>query len=152
MKVSFQLNGSAVSLDCEPDEPLLWILRDMCGDTSPKFGCGAARCGACTVMVNNQAVRSCMLLAEDLNGKNVTTLVGLSGDGDLHPLQRAWIEENVPQCGYCQTGQIMSAAALVQAIPKPSVQDIESAMSGNLCRCGTYPRIVKAIQKATGQI
>ena len=152
MKLVFEHNGQSRTVEAEPDEPLLWVLRDLCDDTSPKFGCGAARCGACTVLVDGVATRSCLLLAGEVVGKKVTTILGIQEGGKPHPLQTAWIEENVPQCGYCQTGQIMSAVALVRAIPTPTEKDIQEAMSGNLCRCGTYPRIVKAIRKATGQV
>lgn len=148
MQIQLQINGKATTLDLEPDEPLLWALRDGAQVKGPKFGCGAARCGACTVLVDGQAVRSCVLPAQDFVGKEISTIESLSEDGTLHPVQQAWIEYSVPQCGYCQCGQIMSAVALLKKIPNPQPDDIDHAMAGNLCRCGTYPRIVKAIQRA----
>ena len=151
-RFALKINGETIEVEAQPDEPLLWVLRDTCNITSPKYGCGAARCGACTVHVDGIAVRSCLLPAAECIGKNIVTIEGLADGENLHPLQQAWIQENVPQCGYCQCGQIMSAAALVEKNPKPSNDDIAVAMSGNLCRCGTYPRIVKAIKRATGQL
>jgi isoquinoline 1-oxidoreductase subunit alpha len=146
--VKFTLNGKAHSVDVEPRMPLLWILRDTLGMTGTKFGCGGGFCGACTVHVDGQPRRSCQTLASSLNGKSVTTIEGLSADGVSHPVQRAWIEEDVPQCGYCQSGQIMTAAALVAKAPNPSDADIDEAMHGNLCRCGTYQAIRKAVHTA----
>jgi isoquinoline 1-oxidoreductase subunit alpha len=141
------VNGKTVSVDAEPDTALLWILREHLGLTGTKFGCAAAQCGACTVHVDGQPVFSCITPIEAVSGSAVTTIEGLSENGD-HPLQRAWIAEQVPQCGYCQSGQIMRAAALLGENPKPSRDEIVEYMSPNLCRCGTYPRIVKAIDRA----
>ena len=144
---SFVLNGKTVEVDLDPATPLLWALRDSLGLTGPKFGCGMALCGACTVHLNGKAIRSCVAPLSRVEGKQVTTIEGLSPDSS-HPLQRAWIEIDVPQCGYCQSGQIMSAAVLLREIPKPTDQDIDEAMGGNICRCGTYPRIRRAIHRA----
>jgi isoquinoline 1-oxidoreductase alpha subunit len=149
VQIQFQVNKENVVIEVESDEPLLWALRDACGLNGPKFGCGAALCGSCTVLVDGQAIRSCVTPAADVAGKNVTTIEGLSKDGKLHPLQEAWLQEKVPQCGYCQCGQIMAAVALLKKVPKPNEEQIEAAMSGNICRCGTYPRIVKAIRRAS---
>ena len=146
--VNFTLNGKPQSVNVEPRMPLLWILRDVLGMTGTKFGCGIAQCGACTVHVNGQPTRSCQTLASSLAGKSVTTIEGLSADGASHPVQRAWIEEDVPQCGYCQSGQIMTAAALIAKAPNPSDADIDESMHGNLCRCGTYQAIRKAVHTA----
>jgi aerobic-type carbon monoxide dehydrogenase small subunit (CoxS/CutS family) len=145
--VAFKVNGTQRKVDVSADTPLLWVLRDELGLTGTKFGCGMALCGACTVHVNGQAVRSCVTPISELEGAEVTTIEGL-GQGTLHPLQSAWMAENVPQCGYCQSGQIMSAAALLKAKPKPTDEEIDRAMSANLCRCGTYQRIRKAIHRA----
>lgn len=145
--VRFTLNGELRSIDIEPDTPLLWVLRDNLKLTGTKYGCGIAQCGACTVHVNGKAVRSCVLPVAQVAGKRVTTIEGLSADNN-HPLQRAWREEQVPQCGYCQSGQIMAAAALLARHPRPRDADIDSAMSGILCRCGTYQRIRRAIKRA----
>ncbi len=147
MAIEFELNGDAVSLNVESDMPLLWAIRDISGLTGTKFGCGKALCGACTVHVDGQPMRSCSLPVAAVAGRAVTTIEGLSETGD-HPVQQAWRELNVPQCGYCQSGQIMSAAALLARTPNPSDDDIDTAMSGNICRCGTYPRIRKAIHRA----
>jgi aerobic-type carbon monoxide dehydrogenase small subunit (CoxS/CutS family) len=141
------VNGKSVSVEAEPGTPLLWVLRDHLGLTGTKYGCGMAQCGACTVHLEGNAVRSCVTPLSRAEGKNVTTIEGLSADLS-HPLQRAWIEIDVPQCGYCQSGQIMAAAVLLAASPKPSDQDIDDAMAGNICRCGTYPRIRRAIHLA----
>jgi len=141
------VNGKAVDVDASPDTPLLWVLRDHLAMTGTKFGCGMALCGACTVHVDGVATRSCVLPLEALAGKSITTIEGLSPDRS-HVVQRAWIELDVPQCGYCQSGQIMSAAALLRTNPSPSDAAIDAAMAGNLCRCGTYPRIRKAIHRA----
>ena len=141
------LNNQTVNVDAEPDTPLLWVLRDHLGMTGTKFGCGMALCGACTVHIDGAPTRSCVLPLRSAAGKSITTIEGLSLDRS-HPVQRAWLEIDVPQCGYCQSGQIMSAAALLKANPKPSDADIDAAMSGNICRCGTYPRIRKAIHRA----
>ncbi|MEW5850174.1 MAG: (2Fe-2S)-binding protein [Myxococcota bacterium] len=145
--VTFTLNGKPYSVDVEPDTPLLWVLRDTLGLTGTKFGCGMALCGACTVHLDGGAVRSCVLPISEVAGRSVTTIEGLSPDGQ-HPLQQAWIAENAPQCGYCQSGQIMSAAAMLSHCPQPTDEDISTCMAGNLCRCGTYPRIRKAIHRA----
>ena len=144
------INGRNMSVDAADDTPLLWVIREQLQMTGAKFGCGAGLCGACTVHVNGEAVRSCQTAVSEAVGKQITTIEGLSEKGD-HPLQKAWIAEQVPQCGYCQSGQIMAAVALLRAIPKPSDKDIDQAMSGNICRCGTYPRIRAAIHKAAGQ-
>jgi isoquinoline 1-oxidoreductase subunit alpha len=144
----FTLNGKPQSVDVQPQMPLLWILRDTLGMTGTKFGCGVAQCGACTVHVNGAPVRSCQTLASSLNGKSVTTIEGLSADGVSHPVQRAWIEEDVPQCGYCQSGQIMTAAALIAKAANPTDADIDESMHGNLCRCGTYQAIRRAVHTA----
>lgn len=141
------VNGAAIEIDADPDMPLLWALRDLAGITGPKFGCGIAACGACTVLIDGQPVRSCSLPVGGVEGE-VTTIEGISRGGTLHAVQQAWIEEQVAQCGYCQAGQIMSAVALLEEIPDPTDEDIDNAMSGNLCRCGTYPRIRVAIKKA----
>ena len=145
------VNGKRHQVDVASDVPLLWVLRENLGMTGTKFGCGIAQCGACTVHVDGQPTRSCITPIESVKGKKITTIEGLSSDGS-HPLQKAWIAEEVPQCGYCQSGQIMSAAALLTAKPKPSDADIDSAMSGNICRCGTYQRIRRAIHRAAGAI
>jgi isoquinoline 1-oxidoreductase alpha subunit len=144
---SFHVNGKPVQVDVDPSTPLLWVLRDSLGMTGTKFGCGMALCGACTVHLDGKAIRSCVAPVSRVEGKRVTTIEGLSTNL-THPLQRAWIELDVPQCGYCQSGQIMSAAVLLAENPKPTDKDIDEAMGGNICRCGTYPRIRKAIHKA----
>jgi isoquinoline 1-oxidoreductase alpha subunit len=149
MTIDFTLNAKALSLDVDPDMPLLWAIRDVVGMTGTKYGCGKGLCGACTVHVDGQVVRSCSYPVSQAAGKTVTTIEGLSEDGN-HPVQVAWRELNVPQCGYCQSGQIMSAVALLKENPKPSDQDIDRAMRGNICRCGTYTRIRAAIHKAAG--
>ena len=145
--ISLTVNGTSQRVDVSPDTPLLWVLRDNLGLTGTKYGCGMALCGACTVHVNGQAVRSCVMPISAAAGKSVLTIEGLSHDGS-HPLQRAWIAEEVPQCGYCQSGQIMAAAVLLRENPRPSDADIDDAMSGNICRCGTYQRIRRAIHRA----
>jgi isoquinoline 1-oxidoreductase subunit alpha len=141
------VNNRLVNVDAEADTPLLWVLRDHLGMTGTKFGCGMALCGACTVHIDGVATRSCVLPLSAVAGKSITTIEGLSLDRS-HAVQKAWLEIDVPQCGYCQSGQIMSAAALLKSTPKPSDADIDAAMSGNICRCGTYPRIRKAIHRA----
>ena len=146
--VAFDVNGRSVSVNAEPDTPLLWGLRDHLRLTGTKYGCGAGLCGACTVHVDGIAVRSCQTALSDVAGKQVTTIEGLSPDAD-HPLQKAWIAEQVPQCGYCQSGQIMKAAELLAKTAKPSRDQIVRHMDGNICRCGTYPRIIAAIQHAS---
>jgi len=143
--ITFNLNGKSQRVDVPNDMPLLWVLRDTLGMTGTKFGCGMALCGACTVHVNGTPIRSCSTTAASVAGKNVTTIEGLGGQ---HPVQKAWMEMDVPQCGYCQSGQIMTAAALVAKTTKPSDADINEAMRGNLCRCGTYPSIRRAIHRA----
>ncbi len=145
--ITFSLNGETVRLDIEPDTPVLWAIRDEIGLTGTKFGCGIGQCGACTVQLDGTPVRSCQLPVTALEGRSVTTVEGLSPDG-AHPLQRAWVEFSVPQCGYCQSGQLMSAAALLAKKPDPTDDDIDAAMSGNICRCGTYNRIRAAIHRA----
>jgi isoquinoline 1-oxidoreductase alpha subunit len=144
---SFYLNGESVSVEDDPSTPLLWVIRDSLGLTGTKFGCGMALCGACTVHLDGQAIRSCVAPLSRVAGKHVTTIEGLSKDLS-HPLQRAWIEVDVPQCGYCQSGQIMSAAILLKQNSRPADKDIDEAMSGNICRCGTYSRIRRAIHRA----
>jgi aerobic-type carbon monoxide dehydrogenase small subunit (CoxS/CutS family) len=145
--IRFTLNGREVSLALDPATPVLWAIRDTLGLTGTKFGCGMAQCGACTIHLDGVAVRACSLPLAEVAGKRVVTIEGLSADGS-HPVQKAWAELDVPQCGYCQSGQIMSAAALLARTPKPTDAEIDAAMSGNLCRCGTYPRIRAAIHKA----
>jgi isoquinoline 1-oxidoreductase alpha subunit len=147
--MKLRVNGAERTLDGDPDMPLLWAIRDLLGLTGTKYGCGEALCGACTVHLDGQAVRSCVTPVRRAEGKNVTTIEGLSAKGE-HPLQRAWLELRVPQCGFCQAGQIMTAAALLAATPKPSDDDIDASMAGNICRCGTYPRIRAAIKRAAG--
>ena len=148
--VQFKVNGAVCTYNGDPDMPLLWYLRDELQLTGSKFGCGMGLCGACTVHVNGQAARSCLTPMSAATGKEVTTIEGLSATG-THPVQRAWQQVNVPQCGYCQSGQIMQAAALLKQKPKPTDRDIEEAMSGNICRCGTYQRIRQAIKIAAGE-
>jgi aerobic-type carbon monoxide dehydrogenase small subunit (CoxS/CutS family) len=150
MSIIFTLNGKPQTVDVSPEMPLLWVLRDTLNLTGTKFGCGMALCGACTVHINGEPARSCSTPISNVAGKKVTTIEGLSADG-THPVQLAWIAEDVPQCGYCQSGQIMSAVALLDKKPKPTDADIDDAMSGNICRCGTYQRIRKAIHRAAGQ-
>jgi isoquinoline 1-oxidoreductase subunit alpha len=147
---TLSINGTSRSVEAPPEMPLLWVLRDVVGLTGTKFGCGAGLCGACTVHLGGEAVRSCQLPLSAVGGKPITTVEGLSPDLS-HPLQRAWIAEQVPQCGYCQSGQLMSAAALLQRTPHPTDQDINAAMAGNICRCGTYQRIRRAIHRAAGE-
>jgi isoquinoline 1-oxidoreductase alpha subunit len=147
MPIEFTLNGKRQSVDVVPQMPLLWVLRDTLGLTGTKFGCGMALCGACTVHINGQPTRSCTLPISMVAGKSVTTIEGLSADNS-HPIQKAWIEVDVPQCGYCQSGQIMSAAALLARKANPSDSDIDEAMRGNICRCGTYQEIREAIHRA----
>ncbi len=142
------VNGEEYDVDVTPDMPLLWVLRDELGITGPKYGCGIAQCGSCTVHVDGSAVRSCQLAVGDLAGGAVTTIEGLSAPDALHEVQQAWIDHQVAQCGYCQSGQIMQAAALLDLNPSPTDNDIDAAMSGNLCRCGTYPRIRAAVKAA----
>jgi isoquinoline 1-oxidoreductase alpha subunit len=141
------VNGVKREVDAPPDMPLLWVLRDVFGLTGTKFGCGMAQCGACTVHVNGEPLRSCVMPLSSVAGKSITTIEGLSSDGS-HPVQRAWAELDVVQCGYCQSGQIMSAAALIAAKPKPTDADIDAALTGNICRCGTYQRVRAAVHRA----
>jgi isoquinoline 1-oxidoreductase subunit alpha len=147
--ITLRVNGNEHKANVSPETPLLWVLRDTLQMTGTKFGCGAGLCGACTVHVDGAAVRSCSTPVSQAVGKNILTIEGLPGNG-LHPLQQAWIAEQVPQCGYCQTGQIMAAAALLAKTPQPSDEQTTEAMSGNICRCGTYDRIRKAIHRAAG--
>jgi len=147
--IQLTVNGQAARFDGDPDMPLLWYLRDTLGLDGTKYSCGMGLCGTCTVHINGDAARSCVTPMKAAAGKSITTIEGLSANGD-HPLQRAWSELNVPQCGYCQTGQIMHAAALLKKKPRPTDQDIDAAMQGNLCRCGTYQRIRQAIKQAAG--
>jgi isoquinoline 1-oxidoreductase alpha subunit len=147
MAIVFTLNGKSQSVEVDPQMPLLWVLRDTLNMTGTKFGCGMALCGACTVHINGEATRSCITPISAVSGKKITTIEGLSEEGN-HPVQQAWIEIDVPQCGYCQCGQIMSAAALLTKKPNPTDSDIDDFMSGNICRCGTYQRIRKAIHRA----
>lgn len=144
---AFTINGRSVDVAAESDTPLLWVIREHLKLTGTKFGCGIAQCGACTVHVDGEPTRSCQTQLQDVAGKHVTTIEGLSPNSD-HPLQKAWIAEQVPQCGYCQSGQIMEAAALLKTTPKPTREQIIEAMDGHICRCGTYMRIINAIQRA----
>lgn len=146
--VAFNINGKRVTVNAEPDTPLLWAIREHLKLTGTKYGCGAGLCGACTVHVDGKAVKSCLTALSDVEGMSVTTIEGLSR-GSSHPLQKAWLAEQVPQCGYCQSGQIMKAAELLQHNPNPSRDQIVAHMNGNICRCGTYTRIIAAIQRAS---
>ena len=145
---TIKVNGTSHQLDVEEDTPLLWVLREEIGLTGTKFGCGIAACGACTVHVNGEAMRSCSVLIGSVDGAEIVTIEGLSPDS-THPVQQAWLTEQVPQCGYCQSGQIMTAAALLAKTPHPTEAQIDTAMTSNLCRCGTYQRIRRAIQRAS---
>ena len=145
--ISLNVNDKTYQVDVNPDMPLLWVIRDVLGLTGTKYGCGVAQCGACTVHLNGQAVRSCVTRVSRADGQKIITIEGLSKNND-HPLQLAWAEIDVPQCGYCQSGQLMAAAVLLKENPNPTDMDIDIAMSGNLCRCGTYPRVRKAIHMA----
>ena len=142
------VNGTTHEVAAPDDMPLLWVLRDVLGLTGTKYGCGMAQCGACTVLLGDQAVRSCTTPASAAAGERITTIEGLSQGAKLHPVQQAWIDADVVQCGYCQSGQVMSAVALLRSKPRPTDADIDTAMAGNICRCGTYPRIRKAIHQA----
>ncbi|MDQ8699126.1 2Fe-2S iron-sulfur cluster-binding protein [Hyphomicrobium sp. LHD-15] len=146
--VDLKVNGAAVSVDAPDDMPLLWVIRDILGMTGTKFGCGIAQCGACTVHVDGEATRSCVLPVSDVAGKSITTIEGIGSTPEGKAVQQAWLKMEVVQCGYCQSGQIMSASALIAAMPNPSDGDIDGAMSGNICRCGTYVRIREAIKDA----
>jgi isoquinoline 1-oxidoreductase alpha subunit len=147
--IKLLVNGQSHEVDADPDMPLLWVIRDLLGLTGTKYGCGEALCGACTVHLDGAAVRACVTPVRRAEGKPVTTIEGLSAGGD-HPLQKAWVELGVPQCGFCQAGQIMSAAALLAEKPRPTDEDIARSLAGNLCRCGTYVRIRAAIKRAAG--
>jgi isoquinoline 1-oxidoreductase subunit alpha len=149
MSIRLRVNGAEHTLDVDPDMPLLWAVRDVLGLTGTKYGCGQALCGACSVHLDGEVVRACVTPMRRAEGKSVTTIEGLSPDGS-HPLQKAWLELTVPQCGFCQAGQIMTAAALLKKKPKPTDQEIDESMGGNICRCGTYLRIRAAIKKAAG--
>ena len=149
--ITLKVNGNPVSVDADPEAPLLWVLRDHLKLTGTKYGCGIGMCGACTVHLNGRAVRSCSTKLSAVAGAEVTTIEGLSPTSS-HPLQKAWIAEQVPQCGYCQSGQIMQAAALLESNSTPTRQEIVSHMDGNICRCGTYPRIIRAIQQASKEV
>ena len=146
--ITLNINGESRTVDVDPTTPLLWVIRDYVGLTGTKFGCGIAQCGACTVHLDGAPVRSCITPVQAVAGQEITTIEGISPDGELHPVQQAWIDEQVPQCGYCQSGQIMAAAALLESNPAPTDADIDRAMAGNICRCGTYPRIRKGIKRA----
>jgi isoquinoline 1-oxidoreductase subunit alpha len=148
MNMTLVVNGSSRAVDVEPETPLLWVLRDNLGLTGTKFGCGISQCGVCTVHVDGQPVKSCTLPVSAAVGKRVTTIEGLAQNGKRHPVQTAWIEVGAPQCGYCQSGQIMTAAALLARRSNPSDQEIDAAMAGNLCRCGTYLRIKQGVRRA----
>ncbi len=148
MQATFTVNGTERSVDVPEDMPLLWILREEIGLTGTKYGCGIAQCGACTVHLDGMAVRSCQVQARELDGAEITTIEGLGTPDEPHPVQEAWIETQVAQCGYCQSGQIMQAAALLEGNPNPTNEEIDAVMSGNLCRCGTYPRIRAAVRLA----
>jgi isoquinoline 1-oxidoreductase alpha subunit len=151
MPIAFEVNGHSQSVNVSADTPLLWVLRDTLSMTGTKYGCGIAQCGACTVHINGEAVRSCVTPVSSVAGKKITTIEGLSSDRS-HPLQKAWIAEQVPQCGYCQSGQIMTAAAFLKKTPKPNETQIEQAMSNNICRCGTAQRIKAAIVRAAAMM
>lgn len=149
--IPITINGKKHTVDVSPDTPLLWVIRDTLGMTGTKYGCGIAQCGACTVHLEGKPIRSCSTPASAASGKRITTIEGLSPNGS-HPLQKAWMAEDVPQCGYCQSGQIMSAAALLATKRKPTDADIDAAMAGNICRCGTYQRIRRAIHRAAAMM
>lgn len=146
--ISLEVNGKKYDFDVGPDTPLLWVLRETLGLTGTKYGCGMALCGACTVHVNGEAIRSCVTPVSSVDGKRITTIEGIGNTKEGHAIQEAWIADDVPQCGYCQSGQIMEAVALLKKSPKPNDADIDDAMSGILCRCGTYQRIRRAIHRA----
>jgi isoquinoline 1-oxidoreductase alpha subunit len=148
-RLTLLVNGARRAVEVSPDTPLLWVLRDALGLSGTKFGCGLGQCGACTVLLDGEAVRSCQVTAREVGGRRITTIEGLAATGD-HPVQKAWAAEEVPQCGYCQSGQIMAATALLATKPHPTDADIDEAMSGVLCRCGTYNRIRRAIRRAAG--
>jgi aerobic-type carbon monoxide dehydrogenase small subunit (CoxS/CutS family) len=150
VSLKLTVNQKAVQVDASPDTPLLWVLRDHLDLKGAKFGCGVGSCGSCTVLVDGRAVRSCITPVSAVANAKITTIEGLSADG-THPVQKAWQEDDVPQCGYCQSGQIMAAVALLERTPKPTDEQIDTAMQGNLCRCGTYARVRKAIHRAAGE-
>ncbi|MBL8957623.1 MAG: (2Fe-2S)-binding protein [Myxococcaceae bacterium] len=151
MATKLKINGTIHEVDVNPSMPLLWVLRDVLGLTGTKFGCGMALCGACTVHLDGSAMRACITPVSMVGGREITTIEGLAKpDGTLHPVQQAWVDENVPQCGYCQSGQVMSACSLLKQNPNPTDADIDAAMSGNICRCGMYQRIKKAVHRAAG--
>ena len=149
MAITLRINGTSHSVDVEPETPLLWVIRDSIGLTGTKFGCGISQCGACTVHLDGQPVRSCVTPASAAVGKTITTIEGLAKNGKLHAVQQAWVDVGVPQCGYCQSGQLMSAAALLERRKNPTDAEIDSAMAGNICRCGTYQRIREGIRRAS---
>ena len=150
--INLKINGETHELDVDPTTPLLWVIREQAGLTGTKFGCGIAQCGACTVHLDGSTVRSCVVPAQAAVGKDIMTIEGINPGDGLHAVQQAWIDEQVPQCGYCQSGQIMAAVALLAANPSPSDQDIDAAMSGIVCRCGTYPRIRRGIKRAAAAL
>lgn len=151
--MTLKINGTAHETETDPRTPLLWVIREQCGLTGTKFGCGIAQCGACTVHLNGKPVRSCMTPVSVAASMEITTIEGIASDnGELHAVQQAWIDEQTPQCGYCQSGQIMSAVALLNTNPSPDDEDIDRAMTGNICRCGTYPRIKTAIKRAAATL
>lgn len=150
-KYNLKINGKTRQVDVDPTTPVLWVLRDHLDMVGTKFGCGMAQCGACTIHLDGNAVRSCVLPVSSIGTQAITTIEGLSQNGD-HPVQKAWVEHDVPQCGYCQAGQMMSAASLLKAVPNPSDEDIDAFMSGNICRCGTYTRIKAAIKTAASSL
>lgn len=146
--ITLNINGETHDLEVDPTTPLLWVIREQLGLIGTKFGCGIAQCGACTVHLNGSPIRSCVTPVQAAAGQQITTIEGVAGDDGLHPVQQAWIDEQVPQCGYCQSGQVMSAVALLESNPAPTDEEIDVAMSGNICRCGTYPRIRRGIKRA----
>ncbi len=154
MKLELTVNSTKYKVDppSDPNTPLLWVLRDQLDLTGTKYGCGIGQCGACTVLVDGNALRSCSIPATAVSGKKITTIEGVAKENQLHPVQEAWVQEDVPQCGYCQAGQIMSAISFLSKNSKPTDSEIDTAMQGNICRCGTYPRIKRAIKKAADQI
>jgi isoquinoline 1-oxidoreductase alpha subunit len=152
MPITLNVNGARHTVDVEPETPLLWVLRDNIGLTGTKYGCGISQCGACTVHIDGQSVKACQTPASQAVGKQITTIEGLAKNGKLHAVQQAWIEVGVPQCGYCQSGQLMAAAALLERRKNPSDREIDQAMAGNLCRCGTYLRIREGIKRAAKMI
>lgn len=147
--ISLSINGKTHTMEVSPDTPLLWVIREHIGLMGTKYGCGIAQCGACTVHIDGKPERSCQIRVKDAQGKKITTIEGIP---ETHPVKKAWIEDDVPQCGYCHSGQVMAAVALINTNPKPSDADIDSAMTGNLCRCGTYQRIRRAIHRASGMM